>query len=55
MVYKNIKNDKAFYTSFEFTYATVTGENKIVLIHIIPLICESSNDQHMSLLHACNI
>lgn len=55
MVYKNIKTHKAFYTSFGLVYATVTGENKIVLIYIILLMWESLNTQDVSLLHACNI
>lgn len=52
---KILKATKPSNTSFELAYATVTGENKIALIHIILLICESLNAQDVSLLHACNI
>jgi len=55
MVYKNIKDHKAFYTSLGLVYATVTGKSKIVLIHFILLNWEYLNTQDVFLLHTCNI
>lgn len=43
MVFKIIKNYRTFYTLFGLVYATVKGENTIILIHVIPFIWESLN------------